>query len=767
MKSLMVFVLLVASSVLSQAQSNRDARIAVVGGGPAGLSAAYRLKKAGYTNVTVLERASEVGGKTETIEYQGHNYEMGAIMSGPSYTEVIELAKEMGEKIVPFAPGGASVVVADPMSAELKSMTVAAKLKFLAAAVEYHVLYFKYRRYFDQPGMSLVPAELNEPFSTWVVKNVHFHKELQELLSHSFVSFGYGYMSEIPAAYVMRYFSPRLLRSFIFGQVRMLQDGYQSLWKKIASNLKVETDFEVAEARRTNGVWSVKSKSGKQQEFDSIIWSAPLDAAARAVDLPPQLKDVFSKIDYQFYNSSLVEVEGVPRGSGVVTKNYDVKAQGGVVSWLHRWPDQTGVANFYTLSDTFMPPENVEEGLRAFAASHGFKIKTVVKSVGWKYFPHFQKAELDERAYELIEAEQGRNGLFFAGEIMNFSTVEHSAEYSRALIERFFTNEGALSTKLPSEYPRLDAKRKLDVLWRRILTTEYSKRPGYKDLKGSLLKELGGFLPSQLSKAFNNNTDILGAGREKIIHKLGSTALLHFEPKDAGYKDFDALIRISNAVDGSGGTMYPSFSIKIPVDGEDRSINFIVGKSFDPQRIGNDFNGKPDFNFFRDDSKYPFSNELPMEPKTGFGKAFKWVFDRAHLAPNYIGVTEMTKVMTKPAPRRFIFRAPPAIRDLMPSDHYTDEREVMSKIPVGSVLFEVYESTGLGDPGRLVGELRTTTRFVASKFGDENLYFRHEDRDVKRPHPEFSQPAGAREPRRSGTIGTRASVRSCDGVFAG
>lgn len=47
-----------------------NTRIAVVGGGPSGLSAAYQLVKLGYKNVTVLEQHSKVGGMcgSELIE---------------------------------------------------------------------------------------------------------------------------------------------------------------------------------------------------------------------------------------------------------------------------------------------------------------------------------------------------------------------------------------------------------------------------------------------------------------------------------------------------------------------------------------------------------------------------------------------------------------------------------------------------------------------------------------------------------------------------
>ena len=42
---------------------NKDAKICIIGGGPAGLSAAVHLEKKGYTNYTILDKENWVGGK--------------------------------------------------------------------------------------------------------------------------------------------------------------------------------------------------------------------------------------------------------------------------------------------------------------------------------------------------------------------------------------------------------------------------------------------------------------------------------------------------------------------------------------------------------------------------------------------------------------------------------------------------------------------------------------------------------------------------------
>ena len=64
---------------------DKNVRIAIIGGGPAGLSAGMYLEQAGYENYTIFERNGWVGGKCHSPEYKGRRYELGAIMGVPSY----------------------------------------------------------------------------------------------------------------------------------------------------------------------------------------------------------------------------------------------------------------------------------------------------------------------------------------------------------------------------------------------------------------------------------------------------------------------------------------------------------------------------------------------------------------------------------------------------------------------------------------------------------------------------------------------------------
>ncbi|MFT9207491.1 FAD-dependent oxidoreductase [Acetobacter orientalis] len=52
-------------------------KVVVVGAGPAGLTLAYELLKAGYKDVTVYEADTQVGGISKTVEHNGNRIDIG------------------------------------------------------------------------------------------------------------------------------------------------------------------------------------------------------------------------------------------------------------------------------------------------------------------------------------------------------------------------------------------------------------------------------------------------------------------------------------------------------------------------------------------------------------------------------------------------------------------------------------------------------------------------------------------------------------------
>ncbi len=51
-------------------------KVVIVGGGPAGLTAAYQLCKAGVESI-VLEKSTGVGGISKTVNFKGYHFDIG------------------------------------------------------------------------------------------------------------------------------------------------------------------------------------------------------------------------------------------------------------------------------------------------------------------------------------------------------------------------------------------------------------------------------------------------------------------------------------------------------------------------------------------------------------------------------------------------------------------------------------------------------------------------------------------------------------------
>ncbi|WP_428309737.1 protoporphyrinogen/coproporphyrinogen oxidase [Hydrocarboniphaga sp.] len=89
-------------------QTQRSARVAVVGAGVGGAMAAYRLKAAGCMPV-VFEAGEEAGGRTRTLRQGGFIFDTGAVGLLGSYTKTRDVAREIGmaDQFLTLRPMGA------------------------------------------------------------------------------------------------------------------------------------------------------------------------------------------------------------------------------------------------------------------------------------------------------------------------------------------------------------------------------------------------------------------------------------------------------------------------------------------------------------------------------------------------------------------------------------------------------------------------------------------------------------------------------------
>jgi len=62
----------------------------------------------------------------------------------------------------------------------------------------------------------------------------------------------------------------------------------------------------------------------------------------------------------------------------------------------------------------------------------------VVAEAVFEYFPHFDAQGFREGLPQQLIAMQGRGGVYFTGALMNFETVELSAQHARHIVAQYF-----------------------------------------------------------------------------------------------------------------------------------------------------------------------------------------------------------------------------------------------------------------------------------------------------------------------------------------
>src|SRR3954451_18738360 len=91
----------------------RNADVVIVGGGFAGLAAAYDVMRAGRS-VLVLEAQDHVGGRARNLPIAGGEIsERGATFAGPTQNKILALAQEMGVNTFPTFAQGDNLFYAD------------------------------------------------------------------------------------------------------------------------------------------------------------------------------------------------------------------------------------------------------------------------------------------------------------------------------------------------------------------------------------------------------------------------------------------------------------------------------------------------------------------------------------------------------------------------------------------------------------------------------------------------------------------------------
>jgi hypothetical protein len=450
---------------------DQNIRIAIIGGGPAGLSAGMYLEKKGYFNYEIFEKEAYVGGKCHSPVYNGRRYETGAIMGAPTYFAVHEVEEfcgithdgpslireykdKNGNNIEPFNPKKNPLQLPRllKMKTQVKTLAELLETKYKGYDVNGHrgVAEGRYDGYAATVSHEKIEGhnenlkDLALPFREFCARNgVDL---IQDIWIGPYTAFGYGYFDDIPAAYVLKYLDFATTMYFVNQNLWTWKDGTQSIWEHLNEKLKHQArcSSDITKVERKDGKVYL-TVNGKTETFDKLIVTSPLQYFDQYADIREDEKSHFAKIDYERYDVLGVETkpEDHPDLSYYVFENMAPERYGHLMVCYNRWRDDINQPiTTYALRNRKGAPEIPFDVCKKTVLSDLRTMHNppanVIYEKSWYYFPHIYSEDYAAGWYDEVEAMQDKYDTFYAGEIMSFGDMEETCEYSRDLIERFF-----------------------------------------------------------------------------------------------------------------------------------------------------------------------------------------------------------------------------------------------------------------------------------------------------------------------------------------
>lgn len=414
-----------------------SSKIAIIGAGAAGLSAAWFLQQKGYRHIKIFEKSDRVGGKCFSPSYRGKTAEMGAAFIAPSYKATQSILDAV--KLAPSLKLPARFLDAES-GTDVPSIAKEKSPEFFAQLMRMKQLLSQNYKDHSKPGHATVPSALKESFADFLQQ--HNVPLCAKIWLPSYTSFGYSYFNEISASYVFKYLNWPTLNAFFENQPMGLLQGTQMIWKRLADKL-ISPPLLCASVRkvvRTDQEIVITTDTGRQS-FDKIIVTTPLPDLPAFMDTQAEEEELFTKIIYQDYKSFACTVKNYPKQSAFISGNMIPERTGHTMFYYAR-PDSASeqllIAYVYGDQKQDIDTETCCRYIKEDFNLYGLELDEIVLHKSWRYFPHVTVEDFKAGWYEKMENRQGVRNIFYAGEVMNFSSIEGVVSYSKALVDRFF-----------------------------------------------------------------------------------------------------------------------------------------------------------------------------------------------------------------------------------------------------------------------------------------------------------------------------------------
>ncbi len=436
-------------------------RIGIIGAGPGGLAAAEALAEKGYTDITILEKRSAVGGQGQSASFTTPDgreliYEMGSVqpMMTPSIKHLIQKydlhmgkgpSKKQRKWLRYYHPDKGIVV--DTTKAypygPLSTLPDVLHDLYKLAGILWKYRAFRRPGYYQRP----IPEELMQPAMKWL-------ESLEFKVIHQNISFSLGTLSSggilqlayesLPAIRVVKFLYQMLNWPIRYadGTYQPIEEGIQAIWKAVAQEKNVMDNAQIQSIERAE-VITVTTKE-QTYTFDKLIITCPLTFIREALTPTPIEQRMANEVVFCPLWKCAFIASGLPHDAiynmlDVFSESEDRNRLGIFI------PEDRVDESQYLYTAAICHPQAqgfdpIKEKVERYVQTHFHA--TIHEWVNERFWPeynaHYPCSSLQTGIYEQIETAQGEQNTYYAGSLCDINGHGCVSEYSFDLVERFF-----------------------------------------------------------------------------------------------------------------------------------------------------------------------------------------------------------------------------------------------------------------------------------------------------------------------------------------
>ncbi len=174
--------------------------------------------------------------------------------------------------------------------------------------------------------------------------------------------------------------------------------------------------------------------------YDQVIIAAPLDEVSHFACFDSALSKMLNQIKVESFNVYAICAENIPSGVGCLLDNLKPERRGHITLFDTRWEvtskEALVIAYAYDAPDG--NPQTTTRLVMEDLVALGVSSPRIYQMKRWRHSPHVDSDQLQNGFFQRIEALQGKNGLFLAGECLSALSVENCIRFSESLVSDFF-----------------------------------------------------------------------------------------------------------------------------------------------------------------------------------------------------------------------------------------------------------------------------------------------------------------------------------------